>query len=166
MNLESYDNKNFSRGAPALVEALWLAVSGLLVETWLPGSYWRITILKLFGANIGGAVVLKPGIKIKFPWRLQLGSHVWIGERVWIDNLELVSIGDNTCISQGAFICTGSHDFKSPGFDLITEKIVIGSRVWVGAYSRIFVGANIPDDIFLKAGSTVIKEFKISDKAV
>ena len=54
---------------------------------------------------------------------------MWIGDEVLILSLAPVKIGSNVCISQRAFLCTGSHDFRSEGFDLITKPIEIGEEV-------------------------------------
>ena len=77
----------------------------------------------MFGAKIGNGVILKPKIFIKFPWKLEIGNNTWIGEKVWIDNIETVSIGDDCCVSQGVYFCTGNHDFKKETFDFKTFKI-------------------------------------------
>ena len=59
-------------------------------------------ILKIFGARIyGWQIVIKPNVKIKYPWFLKIGDGSWIGEKVWIDNLCSVNIEENVCISQG-----------------------------------------------------------------
>ena len=93
---------------------LWTLTSALLFRTSLPvPSTIKVAILKLFGANIGAGVVIKPSVNIKYPWKLSLGEHTWIGEDVWIDNLEAVNIGDNCCLSQGCYLLTGNHDFTS-----------------------------------------------------
>ena len=121
MRLDLYRNPHFPRGATRLTELVWIVLSGLLVASWLPGSGWRTFLLRLFGARIGQGVVIKPHVSIKFPWRLIVGNHVWIGERVWIDNLAEVAIGSNSCISQGAYLCTGSHDWSDSRFGLVTR---------------------------------------------
>ena len=125
IRLQDFKNPEFSRGRPALIEAAWMVVQWLLVSSWIPGAAHRRFVLRLFGARIGAGVNLKPRLRVKFPWRLTVGAHSWIGEDVWIDNLAPVTIGSNCCLSQGAFLCTGSHDWSSPTFDLITRAITI-----------------------------------------
>jgi len=158
VRLDLFENSDFSRGASRAVEAGWFVLSGLLVESWLPGSGWRQALLRLFGAKIGFGVVIKPRVRVKFPWRLEVGDNVWIGERVWIDNLDRVTIGSNACISQGVYLCTGSHDWSKQSFDLITKPIVIGEGAWIAAHSVVAPGATLGDASVLTIGSVAIGE--------
>lgn len=153
MHLDRYDPRGFERGRPAWIEALWLVVQAGLVESWIPGSRHRRWLLRLFGARIGESVVFKPRIRIKFPWRLRIGNHVWIGEGVWIDNLAEVSIGEHSVVSQGAYICTGSHDWSRDSFDLITKPVALGAHCWVGAFSRLCPGTRMEEGSVLAMGS-------------
>ena len=125
MQLSQFSNQDFNRGAPVLLEIIWLATQGFLFSTWLPGAKWRCWLLRIFGANIGKGVNIKPRAHVKFPWRLSIGNYSWIGEGVWIDNLNEVKIGNNVCVSQGSYICTGSHDYKNEHFRLITKPIIV-----------------------------------------
>lgn len=143
MWLDQFSSAGFDRGASRATEAAWLVLSGVLVASWLPGSSWRARLLRAFGAQIGTGVALKPGVRIKFPWRLAIGDHSWIGENVWIDNLAQVSIGAHACVSQGAYLCTGSHDWGKDSFDLITSPITVGNHAWVGARAVLAPGSTL-----------------------
>lgn len=143
MRLDHYTASGFDRGAPYWKEALWLVANGLLLSSWLPGSGWRRGLLAAFGARLGRGVVVKPGVRVKFPWRLVVGDHTWIGEDVWIDNLAAVTLGSHVCLSQGAYLCTGSHDWSRESFDLITRPIRVGDHAWVGAKATIAPGTTI-----------------------
>lgn len=156
--LKGYTTPLFSRGAPTAVEALWILVQWLLVSSWLPGSAHRRLLLKLFGARIGRGVVVKPGVRVKFPWRLEVGDHSWIGEDVWIDNLAKVDIGANCCLSQGAYICTGSHDWSRPSFDLITKPVTICDGAWIAARAVVGPGVTVGDGAVLCLGSTATRD--------
>jgi putative colanic acid biosynthesis acetyltransferase WcaF len=114
----------------------------------------------LFGAQIGNGVVLKPGILIKYPWFLNVGNHVWIGERVWIDNLTLVTIGDHVCISQGAYLLTGNHNYTSTSFDLIIKPFELKQGVWIGAKAIVCPGVVCEDHAVLTAGSVATKDLR------
>lgn len=149
MRLDQYANSEFNRGASRLKEAIWLATNGAILSSWLPGSSWRRWLLCCFGAKIGKGVVLKPGIRVKFPWRLTIGDHVWCGEDVWIDNLGQVDIGSHSCVSQGAYLCTGSHDWSDPRFGLIVRPVTIGIGCWVAAKAMLAPGTIMEDGAVL-----------------
>lgn len=153
MQLENYSSGQFSRGAPKYKEILWIAISGVLFASWLPGSRWRCFLLRVFGAKVGEGVVIKSHVNIKFPWKLCIADHVWIGERVWIDNLADVSIKSNTCISQSAYLCTGSHDWADMKFGLIAKPIAIGSGCWIGANTTIAPGTEMEEGSVVSIGA-------------
>lgn len=150
-----YNNSWFDRGRPIWVESLWLVVS-IFVASSLPGSAIRIWLLGLFGAVIGSGVVLKPSIKIKFPWRLSIGQHSWIGEGVWLDNLAQVDIGVDCCLSQGVYVCTGNHDWNRETFDLVTEPVSIKDGSWVGAFARIAPGVTLGEDSVVAMAGVIV----------
>lgn len=158
INLARFGNPQFDRARPNWFEAIWMVTQAVFVSSWLPGSVHRRLLLKLFGARIGVGVVIKPNVRIKFPWRLEIGDHSWIGEDVWIDNLALVTIGSNACISQGAYLCTGSHDWSSPTFDLIVKPITIGDGAWIAAKSTVGPGVSVGKGAVLGLGSTTSKD--------
>jgi putative colanic acid biosynthesis acetyltransferase WcaF len=153
VRLRDFDNSGFDRGRSKLIEALWITMSTLFVESRLPGSAHRRLLFRLFGARIGKRAVIKPGVRVKFPWRLSIGDDSWIGEDVWIDNLDQVTIGRDCCVSQGAYLCTGSHDWTSPFFDLIAKPITIGNGAWIAAKASLGPGAAAGDGAVLTMGS-------------
>lgn len=157
MRLDRYSS-NLDRGASRLVDVVWLAANAVLLSSWLPGSAWRVQLLRAFGAKIGRGVVIKPGVRVKFPWRLTIGNHSWIGEDVWIDNLANVHIGEHVCVSQGAYLCTGSHDWTSESFDLITKSILLQNSVWVCAQATVGPGVVIGEGAVLGLKSSTSRQ--------
>ena len=106
----------------------------------MPVSRIKVFLLRVYGAKLGRGVVIKPCVNIKYPWKLVIGNYSWIGEKVWIDNLDQVSIGNSVCISQGAYLLTGNHNFKKITFDLVTAPISIEDGVWIGASAIVCPG--------------------------
>ncbi|HEY4109845.1 WcaF family extracellular polysaccharide biosynthesis acetyltransferase [Puia sp.] len=104
-------------------------------------SSLKVSLLKAFGARVGVGVVIKPSVNIKFPWKLQVGDHTWIGEDVWIDNLSDVTIGSHVTLSQGCLLLTGSHDAARETFDFLSQPIVLEDGVWIGARAVVGGGA-------------------------
>lgn len=141
---------------PVGFEAVINATRARLKSSWLPGSGWRVWLLRLFGAVVGTGVIIKPHVRVKFPWKLRIGDHSWIGESVWIDNLAEVSIGSNCCISQGAYLCTGSHRWDKESFDLEAKPITIEDECWVGAMARVAPGVVMGQGAVLTMCSVVV----------
>jgi putative colanic acid biosynthesis acetyltransferase WcaF len=139
--------------------AIWLLTSNLFFLTNIPyPNRLKLCILKIFGCKIGNKVVIKPWVKIKFPWMLTIGNAVWLGESVWIDNISEVSIGNNVCISQGALLITGNHNYSSENFDLVSKPIFIEDGVWICAKTIIIGGITIRSHAILTAFSLANKD--------
>lgn len=154
--LSQYKKGDYSPGVYFVTELLWFLIGSPLIKcSIMPFSSVRNAVLRVFGAKIGKGVVIKPGVKIKCPWKLNIGDHSWIGEDVWIDNLATVSIGDNTCISQGVYFCTGNHNWKVSTFDLMTSPITVDSHTWIAAKSVIGPGVTIKKGALVALGSVV-----------
>jgi putative colanic acid biosynthesis acetyltransferase WcaF len=152
-NLNTYNNTNY-KSASTPKKVLWYFINMLIFKTMLPfPSKLKISLLKLFGTKIKGSMVIKPNVNIKYPWFLEIGSDVWIGEGVWIDNLAQVSIGNNVCISQDAYLLTGSHDYKKMSFDLILGSIILEDGVWIGAKATVCPGITCKSHSVLAVGS-------------
>lgn len=160
VRLDCYNTGKWDRGRSIFIELMWLFVSAIFVRSWLPGSRHRRFLLRLFGAKVGASTVIKPGVRVKFPWRLEVGDHSWIGEGAWIDNLASVRIGANVCISQDAYLCTGSHDWTSPMFDLIVKPIWIEDAAWIAARSVVGPGVTVREGAVLGMGSTASKDLQ------
>jgi putative colanic acid biosynthesis acetyltransferase WcaF len=157
-DLSSYNNSPYSPGRSRFVAALWFFVGLPLLRLQVqPLSSLRSFLLRLFGASIGKGVVIKPGVRVKYPWHLLVGSNSWIGEDVWIDNLTLVTIGANICISQGAYLCTGNHDWSNPSFGLEVKPITIEDGSWIGARALICPGVHVGRCAVAAAGSIVTR---------
>jgi putative colanic acid biosynthesis acetyltransferase WcaF len=160
VSLASFNNAGFQRGRPAIVEVLWIVVQALLVRSFIPGSAHRCFLLRLFGAQIGRRVTMKSGVRVKFPWRLTIADDVWVGEDVWIDNLAKVEIGANACVSQGAYLCTGSHDWSVSTFDLIAEPIKIDHSAWIAAKASVGPGVTVGPGAVLTLASTASSDLR------
>ena len=160
-DLSAYSSARFDRGASQFKEGLWLVVS-LLLFRMCPFSFSALkrTVLRFFGAKIGRGVVIKPQVKVTFPWKLEVGDFVWLGEECWLLNLEKIVIKSNVCVSQRVFLCTGSHNSKLPTFDLITKPIVLEDGVWIGAGAWVGPGVNIGRQSILTACSVTTKNLE------
>lgn len=149
---------DLDRGRPRWVEALWYLFKCAFFLSALPwpGGLKR-GLLRRFGAKVGTGVYIKPRVNIHFPWKLQIGDHSWIGEEVFLLNLEPIVIGAHCCISQRAFLCTGNHDFKSPSMPFRNRAIVVEDGAWIGAQVFVGPGIVIGSEAVIAAGSVVTR---------
>jgi len=129
-------------------------------SSWLPVSAIKVILLRIFGASIGKGVNIKPCVNIKYPWKLSIGNDTWIGENVWIDNLDTTAIGANCCISQGALLLCGNHNYKKDTFDLMIGKILLEDGVWIGAKATVCPGVTCKSHAILSAGSVATKNLE------
>ncbi|MFN4006821.1 MAG: WcaF family extracellular polysaccharide biosynthesis acetyltransferase [Chitinophagaceae bacterium] len=147
-------NNNWYKPGSRIKILIWMLVQAIFFNHSLAVGYdLKIRLLKLFGATIGKGVIIKPNVQIKYPWLLTVGDYSWIGEYVWIDNLAKVTIEDNVCISQGAYLLTGNHNYKKTTFDLIVKPIIIRQGAWIGAKSIVCPGVTVHSNAILTVGS-------------
>ena len=141
--------------------AFWLLISNFFFLTNIPyPNFIKVFILKCFGCKVGKNVVIKPWVKIKFPWMLSLGNAVWLGESVWIDNISEIIIGNNVCISQGTLLITGNHNYSTESFELISKSIIIEDGVWICAKCIVIGGVIIQSHAVLSINSLASKDLK------
>jgi putative colanic acid biosynthesis acetyltransferase WcaF len=153
-SLNKFNNHWYKPGANKVKMLLWYFTNLIFFTSrWLPDSGFKVFLLRVFGAKVGTGVIIKPAVNIKYPWRLNIGNHVWIGEGVWIDNLDDVIIGDHVCISQGAMLLCGNHNYKKTSFDLIVGRIILEEGSWIGAQTVVCPGVICKSHSLLTVGS-------------
>lgn len=163
VDLSSYSSRGFDRGASRLREAVWLVVNLILFRLCpFSLSSLKCSVLRAFGARVGRGVTIKPQVKITFPWKLEIGDHVWLGEECWLLNLEKITLGNHVCISQRAFLCTGNHAHQLPTFDLIVKPIRVEDGAWIGAGAWLGPGVKVGNHAVLAAGAVAVKDLEES----
>lgn len=156
VDLGSFQKNTAIAGRGLATQFVW-GIFGLpmLRSSWLPGSRWRIALLRIFGAQIGAGVLIKPGVRVKYAWKLRVGDNSWIGEDCWIDNLADVTIGSNVCLSQGVYLCTGNHDWKDPSFSMSARPIKLENGAWVASRCTVGPGVRLGVNAIASMGSVV-----------
>lgn len=158
--LANYSNEFFRPGSRFKV-MVWYIFNFFVFNSGFPYPVsFKIFLIKLFNGVAGQNITIKPNVSIKYPWLLSIGDNCWIGENVWIDNLAQVSIGSNVCISQGAMLLTGNHNYKKDTFDLITGEITLEDGVWIGAKSVVCPGVTCFSHSVLAVGSVAVKNLE------
>ena len=155
-----FDNRWYNPGASQLTRIIWYCVNHCFINSYFHFHSFKIFLLRLFGAKVGKNLVLKPQVNIKYPWNLILGDNVWIGERVWLDSLGKIEIGANSCLSQGAMLICGNHNYKKITFDLIVGDITLEEGVWIGSGAFVAGGLRCKSHAVLTAGSVAVNDLE------
>jgi putative colanic acid biosynthesis acetyltransferase WcaF len=153
--LRDFTGAGYDKGRPLLHQVAWFVTQNLVFAKWWFPARWRPGLLRLFGAQIGSGVLIRHRVRVHWPWKLAIGDDSWIGEEAWILNLEPVSIGANVCVSQGAFLCTGSHQRRSPTFEFDNAPISLEDGSWVAAKAVVLRGVTVHPGAVVGAGAVV-----------
>ncbi|MCL6433636.1 MAG: WcaF family extracellular polysaccharide biosynthesis acetyltransferase [Leptolyngbyaceae cyanobacterium HOT.MB2.61] len=154
MRLDDYTLGDYTPGASLWKQLAWYYLGDPLVRSrWLPFSALKVWTLRIFGAQIGRDVRIKPGVQVKFPWRLTVGDYVWIGENAWLDNVAPIKVESHVCISQGVYLCTGNHDWRHPDFKLVPDSICVEQGSWIAANAVVGPGVTVGKGAVLCLGS-------------
>ena len=160
-NLEIFRLPDGFRGRNAFTVQLWWLVQGSLLRLSPQFMYgWRRFLLRLFGARIGKKVIVRPTVKVTYPWKLTIGDFSWIGDDVGLYNLGKIAIGKNTVISQKSYLCGGTHDYSKTDFPISSNPIHIGDQCWLAADVFVGPGVHIEDNTVVGARSSVFKNLE------
>ena len=147
------------RGRSKICVQLWWVVQATLFALSPQTMYgWRAWLLRLFGARVGKRTIIRPTVKIPYPWKLTIGDYSHIGDEVHLYTYGVIEIGDRVVVSQRSYICTGSHDYTSPTFDLLAKKIVIEAEAWVALDVFVAPGVTIGRGAVVGARSSVFHD--------
>jgi len=142
-SLAARRGRPYDKGRGFTAQALWIAVSALVfTQVWCPNRL-RCSILRWFGARIGEGVLIKHRVSVQWPWKLSIGDNSWIGTGAELYNLDNIVIGSDVAVSQQSYLCTGSHDRRSPTFEFDNGPIVVEDGAWLCARTTVLRGVTI-----------------------
>jgi len=158
MKTNAYTGPSFSR-KNRLARVAWGMIWIFLFRpSPRPLHGWRSLLLRAFGARIGPRCHIYPSAKIWAPWNLSCAEESCIGDQAIIYNQAPIVLGYRAVISQGSHLCTGTHDYESPGFELIAHPITVGPQAWVCAECFVGPGVTLGEGAVIGARSVVTKD--------
>ncbi|WP_345550398.1 putative colanic acid biosynthesis acetyltransferase [Microbulbifer aestuariivivens] len=147
------------RGKSAIYTQIWWLVQSTLFGCSPRFMYgWRRFLLRAFGAKVGKGVIVRPSARVTYPWRLELGDNVWIGDDVDLYNWSKISVLENAVISQRSYLCTATHDYEDMAFKLTSKPIKVSECAWVATDVFIAPGVTIGCGAVVGARSSVFKD--------
>lgn len=157
-HLKDFTLAGYDKGRGVVWQALWFATQNLVFGAWWFPRRWRPAILKAFGATVGSNVTIRHNVRVLWPWKLSVGSNTWIGEGAWLLNLEPITLGSDVCLSQDAFLCTGSHRHDSPDFRYDNGPITIEDGAWIATGALVLRGVTVGQGGFVGARAVVARD--------
>jgi putative acetyltransferase len=119
---------------------------------------WRVFLLRLFGARIGKHCKIRSSATFWAPWNLRMGDYVSVGQKAQIYSVDTITLHTKVCISQGAYLCTASHDITNKNNPLVTSSITVNSFAWVAADAFVGMGVTIGEGAVVGARAAVFKD--------
>lgn len=160
-DLRLFQNPPGFRGRSTIVVQLWWIVQATLFACSPQFMYgWRAALLRLFGAQIGTGTIIRPTVRITYPWKLKVGDYSWVGDYAELYNLAEIEIGNNAVVSQYAYLCTGSHDPAARAFDIFGKPILVEDEAWIATGAFVHPGVNIGRGSVVAARAMVTKDTK------
>jgi putative colanic acid biosynthesis acetyltransferase WcaF len=158
-NLNQFKLPPNFRGRSALFVQLWWLIQGTFFR-WSPQGFYgfRRWLLRVFGADIGVGVLVRPSVKVVYPWKVVIKDHAWIGDDVVIYSFAKITIGENAVVSQKSYLCAGTHDYSKPHFDIDAKPIIIGKQAWLATDVFVAPGISIGDGAVIGARSSVFSD--------
>ena len=156
--LGAFTLTGYDKGRGIVWQAAWFATQNLMFGTWWFPRRFRPALLRAFGATVGRNVTIRHRVRVLWPWKLTIGDDAWIGEDAWLLNLEPITIGSDVCVSQGVFLCTGSHDRRSPDFRYDNGPITVDDGVWLAAQSLVLRGVTVGTGSVIGARAVATKD--------
>ncbi len=132
----------------------------LLLASWTPAPLhrYRVSLLRLFGAQVDWTAHVYGSAKIWCPGNLRMEARSCLGPRVNCYCIDQISLGIGAIVSQDTSLCTGSHDIRDSHFQLITKPIVIESGAWVAAEAFIGPGVTVGQSAVIGARAVLFSD--------
>lgn len=141
LNIAQYNNKLGRKNQFVRLIYIWPSMTWFLPRSL--GMPWKRFILRLFGAKIDPTANVYSSVRVYYPAHLVMEEYSCLASDVDCYNVSLIQIGAKSTVSQGAYLCTASHDITDPDNALVTKPIIIEDQAWVGAKAYIGMGVTI-----------------------
>jgi len=157
-NLADFSTGDYDKGRTLSWRVAWFVAQNLFFDRWWFPARLRPNLLRRFGAKVGDGCLIRHGIRVHWPWNLELGDNVWIGEGAWLHSLVEIVVENDVCISQRAAIVTGSHHHLDPQFSYDNGPIVLRSGCWVSAGAMVLRGVTVGRQSVVGAGAIAYRD--------
>lgn len=138
-----------------LPPGLWAPAATFFRFTPKPLYKARVTLLRLFGAQLDPTVRIRPDVRIDRPWNLSMGRKSSLGDAVIVWAHAPITIGARCTISQYCRLAAFREDEHAPAGPTHPMALTVGDDVWIAAESYVAGGQAIPDGTLVGARSVI-----------
>lgn len=124
----------------------------------VPSHHFRRFLMRVYGAKIGKGSSIHTSCHFFSLKNLKIGKDTIIGNGIFIDGRDKVTIGDHVDIAAEVMIYNSEHDINSEDFHPILDSVEIGDYVFIGPRVIILPGVNIGKGAIVAAGAVVTKD--------
>lgn len=151
--------------------AIWNVVSVIFFRLFVTKVFrlWRVFLLKCFGADIDWGAEVYASAKVWAPWNLKMAKGSCLGPDTICYNQAMVTLGEDACLSQYAYICTAGHDagvsqgtndipINNADTGLVIAPVTLHRGAWVGTRAYVNMGVEIGENAVVGACACVFKD--------
>lgn len=155
LNLEQAFKKGMNRLFNYIldIELLIIRITG-----FIPCHFIRSLIYKAAGVKIGPKSYIHMGAQFFYPANVKIGEGTIIGQNVFLDGRDKLTIGDHVDITSEVMIYNSEHDINSEDFHAVCASVEIGDYVFIGPRAIIMPGVKVGRGAVVAAGAVVTRD--------
>lgn len=89
-----------------------------------------------------------------------MSAYSCLGRDVTCYCMDRIELGIHATVSQGAHLCTGTHDVDHADFQLVTMPIVVGANAWIAAEAFVGPGVTVGEGAVLGARAVTFRNLE------
>jgi maltose O-acetyltransferase len=129
----------------------------LSIISLIPSHTIRRFFYRLSGIKIGRNSTIHLGARFFNPSKIAIGDGTIIGDHVFLDGRDKLTIGNHVDIASEVMIYNSEHDINDPHMTAIEAPVTIEDYVFIGPRVIILPGVTIGRGAIIAAGAVVTK---------
>lgn len=142
-----------------LHDGYWLFISLCNLTGKIPSHRIRNFLYRrLFSIKLSPTATVYGHCRFWQPWKVSIGDNSVLGDRLFLDGRNGITIGDNVSIGGETAIFTLEHDIDSESFGTKGGPVVIQNHVYIGSRVMILPNVTVEEGAVIASGSVVTRD--------
>lgn len=118
---------------------------------------FKIAMKKNTKLEIGKNLRVRNNVSFRTDYggKIKIGNNCFFNDNCSLNSQDEIILGNNLKCGQNVMFFDHDHDYKHDIDKFVTNSIVVGDNVWIGANSIILKGVKIENNVVIAAGSIV-----------